>query len=186
MTIKGIVGSAFVLAAILIGAIWSNNILDNSDIAADGAFTIQQRKENAARNQADWDRTRPKSLWRRIFGAKSPPLNLAIEIKRGDRTPFAKHGFVVVTNLANDTVTITRISVNRRTDDQCSTDPANREGVAAIAAIIDKSMGDTPTLKTGHSITVGTNDMINGRCGSIFVVSVDTDKGSADYEVSWR
>lgn len=186
MTTKGIFGSAFVLAAILIAAIWSNNILDNSDIAADGAFTIQQRKENAARNQADWDRTRPQSLWRRVFGAKSPPLNLAIEIKRGDRTPFAKHGFVVVTNLANDTVTITRVGVNRRTDDQCSTDPANREGVAAIAAIIDKSMGDSTTLRTGHSITVGTNDMINGRCGSIFVVSVDTDKGSADYEVSWR
>jgi len=58
MTIKGIVGSAFILAAILIAAIWSNNILDNLDVAADGAFTIQQRKENAARNQAEWDRRR--------------------------------------------------------------------------------------------------------------------------------
>ena len=56
MTIKRIVGSAFVLAAILIAAIWSNNVLDNLDIAADGAFTIQQRKENAARNQRLWDR----------------------------------------------------------------------------------------------------------------------------------
>lgn len=56
MTIKGIVGSAFVLAAILIAAIWSNNVLDNLDIAADGAFTIQQRKENAAQNQRSWDR----------------------------------------------------------------------------------------------------------------------------------
>lgn len=56
MTTKGIFGSAFVLAAILIAAIWSNNMLDNSDIAADGAFTVQQRKENAARNQAEYDK----------------------------------------------------------------------------------------------------------------------------------
>lgn len=40
MIIKGIVGSAFALAAILIAAIWSNSVLDNLDIAAEGAFTI--------------------------------------------------------------------------------------------------------------------------------------------------
>lgn len=56
MTIKGIVGSAFILAAVLIAAIWSNNVLDHFDVATDGAFTIQQRKENAARNQRSWDR----------------------------------------------------------------------------------------------------------------------------------
>lgn len=56
MNITGIISGAFVLAAILIAAIWSNNILDSFDIAADGAFTIQQRKENAARNQAEYDK----------------------------------------------------------------------------------------------------------------------------------
>lgn len=56
MTIKGIVGSAFVLAAILIAAICSNTVLDHLDFATDGAFTVQQRKENAARNQRSWDR----------------------------------------------------------------------------------------------------------------------------------
>lgn len=55
MTIKGILGSAFLAAAVLIVAIWSNNILDSFDIATDGAFTVQQRKENAARNQGEWD-----------------------------------------------------------------------------------------------------------------------------------
>lgn len=55
MSFRSIVSSAFLVAVILIGAVWSNNVLDSFDVATDGAFTVQQRKQNAARNQAEWD-----------------------------------------------------------------------------------------------------------------------------------
>lgn len=185
MTIKGIVGSAFLLAAVLIAAIWSNSALDSFDIASEGAFTVEQRKENAARNQFEWDRTRPQSLWRRIFGSKASPLNLAIEVNRRESGGSAKYGFVVITNLSDHTVTLTEVRVNRRSDAECSLDPAKREGISAVAAIIDPTMGSSPVLQTGRSITVGTSAMVTGRCGSILIVSVDTDKGSAEYEINW-
>lgn len=184
--IRRVVAGTLLVGAISAAAVWSNHALDNLDFASEGAFTVQQRKENAARNQFEWDRTRPQSLWRRIFGAKAPPLNLAIEIKRGERELFAKYGFVVVTNLSDQTVTLTEVRVNRRSDAECSLDPAKREGISAVAAIIDPMMGGSPVLQTGRSITVGTSAMVTGRCGSILIVSVDTDKGSAEYEINWQ
>lgn len=186
MLVRKVVTSALLLAAISAAAVWSNSALDNLDIANEGAFTVQQRKENAARNQAEWDRARPLSLWRRIFGAKAAPLNLAIEINRRESGALAKYGFVVVTNLSDQTVTLTEVRVNRRSDAECSLDPAKREGISALAAIIDPAMGNSPVLPTGRSITVGTSAMVTGGCGSILMVSVDTDKGSAEYEINWQ
>ncbi len=58
MTIKLLLGSALLLATVVIAAMGSNSALDSFDIATDGAFTIQQRKENAARNQRAWDQRR--------------------------------------------------------------------------------------------------------------------------------
>jgi hypothetical protein len=45
---------------------------------------------------------------------------------------------------------------------------------------------ETPVLEPGLGITVATVASEAGLCGSILLVTIDTEKGSADYNTNWR
>jgi hypothetical protein len=101
----------------------------------------------------------------------SPPFELAVEVKPLRGEPNSKYGRITITNLSRDTVTITHVSINRSTQATCSFDP--------------KDAGyETPVLEPGRGMTVATVAAEAGFCGSIFIVTVGTDRGSKDYEIN--
>lgn len=103
----------------------------------------------------------------------SPSFELAVEVKplRGD--PNGKYGRITITNLSKETVTITHVSINRSTEAACSFDP--------------KDVGyEAPMLEPGQGMTVATVASEAGFCGSISILTIDTDRGSAEYKISWR
>ena len=103
----------------------------------------------------------------------SPPFELAVEVKPLRGEPNSKYGRITITNLSKETVTITHLSINRSTQPACSFDP--------------KDAGyETSVLEPGLGITVATVAAEAGFCGSIFVVAIDTDKGSAEYKINWQ
>ena len=103
----------------------------------------------------------------------STPYELAVEVKPLRSEPNSKYGHITITNLSKETVTITHVSINRSTQAACSFDP--------------KDAGyETPVLEPGRGMTVATVASEAGFCGSILLVAIDTDKGSADYNINWR
>ena len=100
-------------------------------------------------------------------------VDLAVEIKPLRGEPNSKYGRITITNLSKETVTIKHISINRSTQPACSFDP--------------KDVGyETPVLEPGLGITVATVASEAGFCGSIFIVTIDTDRESAEYKVNWQ
>jgi hypothetical protein len=100
-------------------------------------------------------------------------LNLSVEITKGpDQGPAAKFGYISITNLG-ETLNLKSVSVNHRKDAAC----AFGEGGTPISR---------PTLEQGHSTDLSSLGLLLGACGSILVVSIVTDKGSADYDIQWR
>jgi hypothetical protein len=103
----------------------------------------------------------------------STPFELAVEVKPLRGEPNSKYGRITITNLSKETVTITHVSINRNTQAGCSFDP--------------KQAGyETPVLEPGRGMTVATVASESGFCGSILLVAIDTDRGSADYNINWR
>lgn len=103
----------------------------------------------------------------------SPPFELAVEVKPLRGEPYSKYGRITITNLSKDTVTIRHVSINRSTQPACSFDP--------------KDAGyETPVFQRGQGMTVATVASEAGFCGSILIVTVDTDKGLAEYKIDWR
>ena len=101
--------------------------------------------------------------------------NLSIEITKGrDQGPAAKFGYIRITNLGDHALTIKNVAINHRKDAACS--------FGAEAAIL----GGKTLLEPGDNIIFGTAGSLLGLCGSILIVSVSTDKGSADYNIDWR
>ena len=101
----------------------------------------------------------------------SAPFELAVEVKPLRGEPNSKYGRITITNLSKETVTITHVSINRSTQPACSFDP--------------KDAGyETPALEPGRGMTVATVASEAGFCGSIFIVTVGTDRGSKDYEIN--
>jgi hypothetical protein len=104
----------------------------------------------------------------------SPP-NLSIEVTKSPaQGPAAKFGYIAITNLGSETVTLKNVSVNHRKDAACSF------GADATP------FGVSPALQPGHNIMLGTVGLLLGACGSVLVISTTTDKGTADYTIEWR
>src|SRR5258705_6600481 len=97
----------------------------------------------------------------------SSPTELAVEVKPLRNEPNSKYGNVTITNLSRETVTIKHVAINRSSEAACSLDPK-------------EASYQTPVLTPGLSITVATVAVQAGLCGSIFIVTVDTEKGSSD------
>jgi hypothetical protein len=102
-------------------------------------------------------------------------VDLAVEVEPLRNEPNSKYGHITITNLAKETVTIKHVSINHSSQAACSFD--------ANAA---NYLGETPVLAPGLRITVYTTALEAGLCGSVFVVTIDTDKGSAEYKIDWR
>jgi hypothetical protein len=102
-------------------------------------------------------------------------MDLAVEVEPLRNEPNSKYGHITITNLAKETVTIKHVSINHSSQAACSFD--------ANAA---NYLGETPVLAPGLRITVYTTALEAGLCGSVFVVTIDTDKGSAEYKIDWR
>ena len=100
-----------------------------------------------------------------------PPFELAVEVKPLPSAPNSKFGLITITNLSKETVTIKHVAINRSTLPACSFDP--------------KDAG-TSVLESGGGMTVATVASEAGFCGSILLVAIETDKGSADYNINWR
>ena len=100
-------------------------------------------------------------------------VDLAVEVKPLRNEPNSKYGNIKITNLSKEKVTIKHVSINRSSEASCSFDPK-------------EASYQTPVLAAGISITVATVAAQAGLCGSILIVTVDTDKGSRDYEINWR
>jgi hypothetical protein len=108
-----------------------------------------------------------------VIGLLPSSLELAVEVKPLRAEPNSKYGRITITNLSKEIVTVTHVSINRSTEATCSFDPKD----AAY---------ETPVLEPGRGITVSTIASEAGLCGSILLVAIDTDKGSADYNIHWR
>ena len=65
------------------------------------------------------------------------------------------------------------VSINRGTQPACWFDP---EDIGC----------ETTALEPGLGITVAMVVLEAGFCGSILLVAIDADKGSADYNTNWR
>lgn len=103
----------------------------------------------------------------------SMPFELAVEVKPLRGEPNSKYGRITMTNLSRETVTVKHVSINRSTQPACSFDP--------------KDAGyETPVLEPGRGMTVATVAAEAGLCGSIFIVTIDTDRGSAEYKIHWQ
>jgi hypothetical protein len=103
----------------------------------------------------------------------SSPIELAVEVKPPRNEPNSKYGNVTITSLSKETGTIKHVSINRSSQAACSFDPK-------------EASYQTPVLTPGLSVIVATVAVQAGLCGSTFIVTVDTDKGSRDYEINWR
>ena len=108
-----------------------------------------------------------------LDGLFSAPFELAVEVKPLRGEPNSKYGRITITNLSKETVTIRHVSINRSTQAACSFDP--------------KDAGyETPVLEPGRGMTVATVATEAGFCGSIFIVTIGTDSGSAEYKINWQ
>jgi hypothetical protein len=105
----------------------------------------------------------------------SSSLDLAVEVTPLRNDPNGKYGHIRITNLAKEAVTIKHVSINHSSQAACS-----------FNANDANYLGETTVLVPGLGITVYTTALEAGLCGSVFVVTVDTDKGSAEYTISWR
>jgi hypothetical protein len=100
-------------------------------------------------------------------------VDLAVEVKPLRNEPNSKYGNITITNLSKETVTIKHVSINRSSEAACSFDAK-------------EASYQSPVLVSGLAITVATVAAQAGLCGSIFIVTVSTDKGSRDYDINWR
>jgi hypothetical protein len=118
--------------------------------------------------------TVPREEFNALMDSLEPSsVDLAVEVKPLRNEPNSKYGNITITNLSNETVTIKHVSINRSSQAACSFDPK-------------EASYQTPVLPPGLAITVATVAAQAGLCGSIFIVTVSTDKGSRDYDINWR
>jgi|ERR1700681_1747983 hypothetical protein len=101
-----------------------------------------------------------------------PSIELAVEVMPLRNEPNSKYGNITITNLSKETVTIKHVSINRSSEAACSFDPK-------------EVSYQSPVLAPGLAITVATVAAQAGLCGSIFIVTINTDKGSRDYKFDW-
>jgi hypothetical protein len=99
-------------------------------------------------------------------------IDLAVEVEPLRNEPNSKYGNITITNLSKETVTIKHVSINRSSEAACSFDPK-------------EASYQSPILAPGLAITVATVAAQAGLCGSIFIVTINTDKGSRDYKFDW-
>jgi len=99
-------------------------------------------------------------------------VDLAVEVKPLRNEPNSKYGNITITNLSTETVTIKHVSINRSSEAACSFDAK-------------EASYQSPVLAPGLAITVATVAAQAGLCGSIFIVTISTDKGSRDYKFDW-
>ena len=99
-------------------------------------------------------------------------VDLAVEVNPLRNEPNSKYGNITITNLSKETVTIKHVSINRSSEAACSFDAK-------------EASYQSPVLAPGLAITVATVAAQAGLCGSIFIVTINTDKGSKDYRLDW-
>ena len=99
-------------------------------------------------------------------------IELAVEVMPLRNEPNSKYGNITITNLSTETVTIKHVSINRSSEAACSFDAK-------------EASYQSPVLAPGLAITVATVAAQAGLCGSIFIVTISTDKGSRDYKFDW-
>lgn len=101
-------------------------------------------------------------------------IEMRVEITESPYASNAKFGYIKITNLSDQTITIRKVSVNHRKEAGCS--------FGSEAAGLNNSV----VLEQGHDITFGTMGLLLGVCGTIFIVTVETDKGSEEFNINWR
>jgi hypothetical protein len=117
--------------------------------------------------------TVPKEEFNTLIDSLVPSsVDLAVEVKPLRNEPNSKYGNITITNLSTETVTIKHVSINRSSEAACSFDPK-------------EASYQSPVLAPGLAITVATVAAQAGLCGSIFIVTISTDKGSRDYKFDW-
>jgi hypothetical protein len=118
--------------------------------------------------------TVPKEEFNALIDSLVPSsVDLAVEVNPLRNEPNSKYGNITITNLSKETVTIKHISINRSSEAACSFDPK-------------QASYQSPVLAPGLAITVATVAAQAGLCGSIFIITIGTDKGSRDYDINWR
>ena len=118
--------------------------------------------------------TVPKEEFNALIGSLVlSSVDLAVEVNPLRNEPNSKYGNITITNLSKETVTIKHISINRSSEAACSFDPK-------------EASYQSPVLAPGLAITVATVAAQAGLCGSIFIITIGTDKGSRDYDINWR
>ena len=118
--------------------------------------------------------TVPKEEFNALIDSLVPSsVDLAVEVNPLRNEPNSKYGNITITNLSKETVTIKHVSINRSSEAACSFDPK-------------QASYQSPVLAPGLAITVATVAAQAGLCGSIFIITIGTDKGSRDYDINWR
>ncbi|WP_424628845.1 hypothetical protein [Bradyrhizobium sp. SYSU BS000235] len=100
---------------------------------------------------------------------------LAVEVNKLAMQQGSRFGFITVTNLSQDAITLKHVTINRNQSAGCSFDP--KQAV---------QLGSSNILEPGSHAMIGTGAMIGGFCGSFMLVEIDTDRGSAEYSIKWR
>jgi hypothetical protein len=111
------------------------------------------------------------AFWRGFLsGLGYPSIDLSVEItKDSAQGPRAHFGYVRITNLAEEPIILKRVLINHRKDEGCS---------------FGDGTNSSP-LAQGSGVTLGSGTSLLGGCGSIIVVTVETDKGGEDYTINW-
>jgi hypothetical protein len=109
-----------------------------------------------------------------ISGLGFSAAKLSVEVSPFTGMGANSHlGWIKVTNIDDQPVTLVSASINHRADVACT---FGRKGTP----IESKS-----ALQQGDSVMLSTPYSIMGGCGAIVSVSIETDKGTGEYEIVW-